>query len=111
MSIDKAQTDPTLFRVKALKPFPDPALSQPEWLVLEVEYLNRADGLRKEAIHMPPEWHVPHQESVEAAIHSQLVYYVDDLDFSKTPSFPPTTDTTPERILRAISNNQIVSGQ
>ncbi len=60
---------------------------------------------------MPPEWHVPHQESVEAAIHSQLVYYVDDLDFSKTPNFPPTTDTAPERILRAISNNQIVSGQ
>lgn len=50
-------------------------------------------------------------ETVEAAIHSQLVYYVDDLDFSKTPSFPPTTDTAPERILRAISNNQIVSGQ
>lgn len=109
---DTTPTDPTLFRVTSLEPFPVPSFSHPGWRVLEVEYLNHPAGDRRHAIDLPRDWYLPYQEATREAIQSQLVYWVEDLDYSKTPSFPiRPDDTVAHRLLKTLGNRQIVRDQ
>lgn len=102
------QEDPVLFRVIGTAPVIAPELSPGMDIVLQVELLNSIHNKRFSHFALPMRWVAPYRQAIEQAQQSQAVYWV-DLDYSKTPDFPPKgpEDSVPMRIMAAIQNDQL----
>lgn len=108
---NEKSTGVTEFYVESLGDYPLEVPGKSGHLVMTVKYRNHPNNLKGTHFDMDPHWYGDRFAVISSAAKSQAWYWVEDLDYSMTPNFPPrSNDTVLDRLLSAIEKNQKASG-